>query len=102
MKEQLISFETAKFAKEKGCTNSQGLSPLAFDFTQSLLQKWLREVHEVELFVIKSDKGYTPIDNSAGLSLNGLALVLEMLPWKTFDTHEEALEFGLIDSLEKI
>ena len=34
MEEQYITFETAKLAKEKGCKNSLGLTPLAFDCTQ--------------------------------------------------------------------
>jgi hypothetical protein len=49
MEEQYITFETAKLAKEKGCKNSLGLTPLAFDCTQTSLQKWLREVHNIHI-----------------------------------------------------
>ncbi|MGD9679447.1 MAG: hypothetical protein AB7V16_13990 [Vulcanibacillus sp.] len=49
MEEQYITFETAKLAKEKGCKNSLGLTPLAFDCTQTFLQKWLREVHNIHI-----------------------------------------------------
>lgn len=74
MKDQLVSFETAKLAKEKGFdllteyyyyngkegyATKQGINkarPLnrnIYDFqytapTQSLLQKWLREKHKIE------------------------------------------------------
>ena len=49
MEEQYITFETAKLAKEKGCKNFLGLTPLAFDCTQASLQKWLREVHNIHI-----------------------------------------------------
>jgi hypothetical protein len=63
MKEQLISFETAKLAKEKGfnenvdysyvedttptniCNSELGVP------TQALLQKWLREKHKIEVLI---------------------------------------------------
>lgn len=72
MQEELISFETAKLAKEKGfdevCSylyenskeivytthKNSGLNK-HFDWysapTQSLLQKWLREVHNILVYV---------------------------------------------------
>lgn len=70
MKDELISFETAKLAKEKGfilgigwfghddfqfyyngtlTNNYRGDNPVAC--TQSLLQKWLREVHNIEIHI---------------------------------------------------
>jgi len=78
MEEQLISFDTAKLAKEKGYFESPNkcYDPKCLDInhiydwwterfystperiqrlllapTQSLLQKWLREVHKIEVFV---------------------------------------------------
>ena len=84
MEEQLISFETAKLAKEKGfdwiCRvfyedwdNNELHEPISpSDFnnehvwektisapTQSLLQKWLREVHDIKMCV-----SYTCVDDS--------------------------------------
>ena len=72
MTDELIQFETAKLAKEKGfdlmheCKDGfhpdtgEVLSPTFWDYvlgdkrlvgrpTQSLLQKWLREVHELDI-----------------------------------------------------
>ena len=65
MKEELISFETAKLAKEKGYTQEWldhyeyykedgSLHNWKYDYpapTQSLLQKWLREVHEIHIHI---------------------------------------------------
>lgn len=77
MKEELISFETAKLAKEKGfrgigdyyyCFEINGKAPFEIDAahchrvgreeletfeapTQSLLQKWLREEHGIYIYV---------------------------------------------------
>jgi hypothetical protein len=70
MQESLITFETAKLAKEKEFKINEHLSiddenprnlksnynpreyqPWYFNLTQSLLQKWLREVHNIKVFV---------------------------------------------------
>lgn len=63
MQENLITFETAKLAKEKGYKNhdckkydSDGLHAI-YGFvskgtaapTQSLLQKWLRDIHKIHI-----------------------------------------------------
>jgi hypothetical protein len=134
MKEQLISFETAKLAKEKGfdeeCRhffevehpdqrptfhpeyepyrNSEIINgygkcdyPMMSAPTQSLLQKWLREVHKIsvestscwwddgkkefEYNVYKKDLGG---DSPCSLSV--------------FKTYEEALETGLQEALKLI
>jgi hypothetical protein len=58
MKEELINFETAKLAKEKNYTSD------CYDFfirgeieykrpTQGLLQKWLREKHDINITVAR-------------------------------------------------
>ena len=107
MKEELITFETAKLAKEKGfdievlnhynheysydkaeifqddVKNSELESYEYSAPTQALLQKWLREVHEINVirvnFEIKSD--------------------IDMC---THKTYEQALEKGLIEALKLI
>jgi len=105
MKEQLISFETAELAKEKGldikvckcggfpeciCDN---LNP-----TQSLLQKWLREVHDVNLLVDTAGiKGkYVAFINSYGWIYGYIN------EQKIFDSYEDALEAALVVGLNLI
>ena len=122
MQEQLISFETAKLAKEKGFDFKVYREEKIYDKlgyllkpedevfpnveyfpapTQSLLQKWLREVHKIsvestscwwddgkkefEYNVYKKDLGG---DSPCSLSV--------------FKTYEEALEVGLQEALKLI
>ena len=99
MEEQLISYETAKLAKEKG-----------FDFiyiidneltnhsliTQSLLQKWLREVHNIHITVtsISQESWQYHIQkpkDKLGDNYN-----------EDYENYEEALEDGLQESLKLI
>ncbi len=140
MKDELITFETAKLTKEKGFEelcfyfyNSIGKliepyeengSSTDTDFrvdltdllennnykhlnnysapTQSLLQRWLREVHNinVEILVIKS------ID--LNVKYVGLVSFIEDNVWKRislnkeFDTFEEITEEGLKEGLKLI
>lgn len=126
MKEQVITFETAKLAKEKGfnlnypieCYNEDGSICLHYNAfseritgkprpevlysapTQSLLQKWLREVHKIIVEVNYTD--------------------CEFWQWVIFCKHlevyycgtnetdnvdlnrEEALEIGLKEALKLI
>jgi len=140
MDEQLISFETAKLAKEKGfdefCLNiynNIGELEDSFDLeeelefmtkatelrnsllckntqyddntwisapTQSLLQKWLREKHNVE-FVIK------PFRDSSLNKTTYVADPINIITGRTArikrcDTYEEALEKGLQEALKLI
>lgn len=103
MKEQLISFETAKLANKKEfieCTENRYNKKGTFNYskaysisapTQSLLQKWLRETHNIVVLV-----WYNP----------------ELQEWEShisekyyeskFETYEEALEKGLQEALKLI
>ncbi len=128
MKDELISFETAKLAKEKGfdeeCYNGyfesngqerigshlgsfknsdwkEGLNRYCRS-SQSLLQKWLREKHYIHIEISPSS------DTDFGV-LCGTA---EEPSWVRgtgededplyFKTYEEALEAGLLESLKLI
>lgn len=127
MKEQLISFETAKLAKERGFDISkleyistcaiygdaeyvQGfinteLYKARIDLykdkdillapTQSLLQKWLREVHYMHITI-----------NYRGRYFGHAWSMKHHKYWEfhsgDFKTYEEALEQGLIESLKLI
>ena len=115
MKEQLISFETAKLAKEKGFKLGigwHGFEDKFFDEngnpsnnhrggnlcrpTQSLLQKWLRVEHNIEVNAVptglRQSKRYLPRFWFSGYEYNGI----------DFKTHEEALEIGLQEALKLI
>ena len=134
MEEQLISFNTAKLAKEKGfnekCTNtymyggsSYKTTPYYFEEkasnseiesqsysapTQSLLQKWLRETHNIHIM-----DNYMPNIKKwdfvvYDLNLNGMAWVKHYSEYRRshgnrrFNSYEEALENGLVEALELI
>ena len=115
MQEQLITFETAKLAKEKGFVitqirwfNKQGIAqgfntgPLDDVFyrpSQSLLQKWLREVHGIHVWLIPAevDKTYRAYVGH-GIKLD----LLECSYTQSFFTYEDALEEGLQEALKLI
>lgn len=112
MEEQLVSLDTAKLAKEKGFevlvgeafykqedgTYTEGLSNYDEPWyneikrpTQSLLQKWLREIHKLKIYVLPN----------AGPLINmrdGVIFVGEL----AHDSYEEALEVGLKEALKLI
>jgi len=124
MEEQLISFETAKLADCKGFSecyaqrrgnvyyenekiiySEVGRPNYLYCTTQSLLQKWLRDIHQIEIhidcitennyinktikvafyqYLIKSSSNYYFINTSN----------------KNFKTYEEALEEALQETLK--
>ena len=123
MKEELISFETAKLANEKGFDvisrygteaslyNKNGEhtyysnygfmgSGLSDEYiyapTQSLLQKWLREKHNIHLIInVYKDDSYDFI------------LISDLIKEESddglyYDSYEKALEFGLQEALKLI
>lgn len=142
MEEQLISFETAKLAKEKGfnwkvknyCTDSKPeinrvkdtdgkLDKPRYnipfvDFnqfdkiyskpTQSLLQKWLREIHKIDVLVSHQ---FQQEDNTSvlydicittGINNTDSENYCNYGYDKLFNTYEEALGFGLQEALKLI
>ena len=115
MKEQLISFETAKLAKEKGfdemcdnhyCYSPSGDSSIFMDDlrnsehsnneltapTQSLLQKWLRDIHNIHIQVCSWKTA------SYNIVFKGTHKVNK----KSLATYEVALEDALIEALNLI
>lgn len=114
MKEEIIKWETAKLANNKHCYLFNGnLAGFTMDkpkcinlITQSLLQKWLREKHNIDITIItnwnKEIKSYR-----VGLSyiLNNKIEIwfsrkdTEILEYKTY---EEALEIGLYQGLKLV
>jgi len=111
MKEQLITFKTAKLAKEKGLLippqknwytrtgNFNSYSPKSpyWVITQSLLQKWLREKHSIIVYYIPS---LTPNGIYFTYQIYGRSILFEESKWK--ETPEEALEKGLQEGLKLI
>lgn len=102
----LVSFDTSKLLKEKGfnikchyarfisdsipvnneTTHNWNLYPEGYSIpTQSLAQKWLREVHNIDVLIYKVEKKYTTEYCS-----------------KHYNTYEQALEEALQEALKLI
>ena len=135
MEDELIKFETAKLAKEKGCelklfgigfeyidedgneywtSKEKGISGKentkpVIKCTQSLLQKWLRGEHKIDIYVLGCGDGYYAQLNNVPPSNQGDVMYIDRrwnMPPKyindTFKTYEEALEKGLQEALKLI
>ena len=98
MKEQLISLETAKLASDIGYSpillgdNFKDKLP-----TQSLLQKWLREVHNIHVIAVSGGEN--------GLPSYDYCVMVNRINHNLDDgdySYEEALEKGLQESLKLI
>ncbi len=128
MKEQLVTLETAKLAKEKGfdwkCDNyfqDVGYSPRYYDPdevepfyddhnsialeisapTQSVLQKWLRDVHGISVLVqldMTASWEYDIRSLHERSSYQGQPIMAEYV----YNTYEEAFEVGLLEALKLI
>lgn len=123
MKDELISFETAKLAKEKGFTSSEGYRWLysldskrkfiavgaGYDMniamnapTQSLLQRWLREEKDIHISLDfnSMDKHYyvyVEYLSFGSWTYSDQSNNLNKLP-----TYEAALEQGLQEALKTL
>ncbi len=124
MEEDLIKFETAKLAKEKGfdipCKKSYWVNPdgqfwlasYSYDRdrylgnswklapTQSLLQKWLREEHSLHISLYIQENTYLHRWRVKVFYLDKLED--PNVHFWDFDTYEEALEKGLQGALNLI
>jgi len=117
MEEQLISFETAKLAKENGfdleCHYAQFKNNIKPGYneskhnwnlylewysisTQALLQKWLREKHN--LFVFVEIDEYQ--DEFRSIIIDYRKVFTNPKFTKNFTTYEKALEKGLKKALK--
>ena len=132
MTEQLISFETAKLAKEKGFkiptrvmykgneksyghNNEWGIDEQRLDGkfpytnqqwysipTQSFLQKWLREKHNKHIYLFPLDNGKWGFENNS-ISINLDHIFINyMYEGKEYNSYEEALEVGLQEALKLV
>lgn len=123
MQEKLISFETAKLAEEKNCTlrtfgghpynyynkdGSKGNSQWAHInrdepacVPQSLLQKWLRETHDIHIEIKYETNGYYLFKLVDCQDYDDIKW-LTAFENQSQDTYELALEFALQEALKLI
>lgn len=121
MEEQLINFETAKLAQQKGFDNESNtyyneegelLNDIYFPSlqptklckyydvpTQSLLQKWLRDVHNI---IVQADYNNTFNYFEDKIFCPQLYPAPTEYQKETHNTYEKALEFGLQEALKLI
>ncbi len=120
MTDTIISFEVAKLAKEKGFDvtvqhfygkdqnelydawgSNKELKNWCTAPTQSLLQKWLREKHDI---VIKCDSMTRDFNNGGYkdwyCDIRTISHHIAGEARDGFETYEEALEQGLLEALE--
>ena len=127
MKEQLITFETAKLAKEKGFNFSdleyrdtkdnkvvvnwkerldyfgtEKEAEVHKTPTQSLLQRWLREKHSLDILVVPNYCYAVLLDSNWKAILDGDSSIWNYVEELPFNSYEQALEQGLIKALKLI
>lgn len=124
MRDQLISFEVAKLAKEKGFNihcefrfnryknnklePSPGLkvktdTTQIYAPTQSLLQKWLRESHNIHINCIYSTMQSIINKYGTGMYFWGIHEAPQLdQKVECFNNYEEALEVALFEALKLI
>lgn len=107
MKEKLISLETAILAKEVGCNLTRcecgGFPECICEendklrITQSLLQKWLREVHQLHITIYScSQESWMSRITRPGQKLE------HGIYGEDYNTYEDALEDSLYMALKTI
>ena len=127
MKEELVTFETAKLAKSRGfkapCRSfyptvdvngyeegilneycGYGHYSFAEAPTQSLLQRWLREEHNILISIYSNASGYlwNMMYAIGGTDIGWSEYSGDDEASGTFTTYEKALEAGLQESLKLI
>ena len=126
MEEQIVNLETAKLAKEKGFDCNTGKSYMSngiifeheivkhdkhFPFapTQSLLQKWLREVHKIDAQAYATASGYAAVIEKSYFTddVSGGTLISNLnhrgpSDSGQWETYEKALEYGLQEALKLV
>ena len=123
MIEQIVSFDTAVLAKEKGFDEKTisyyNLNKISYQVgdnipfqhntkamycytapSQSLLQKWLREVHKIFISIYSCDNNQL-FNYNIQIGINDLCLP-KSIGNKSVNTYEEALEAGLLEALNQI
>ena len=70
--------------------------------TQSLLQKWLREVHNITVWVEPYTNGSSKCTFIWNRGILNNIWILDTFSMKKHNTYEEALEAGLLEALKLI
>jgi len=116
MKEELISFETAKLAKEKGfnepqfndylneqlekytskSTHEQCIEEYYLAPTQGLLQKWLRDIYNID---VEAPLVYRLNTRKYQVRIYRHNTKIILSTFHYYNTYEEALEEGLYQAL---
>lgn len=133
MTDEIIKFETAKLAKEKGLVKDlicagvycigfktiledrefiledynrqtvEGQFHLALAPTQSLLQRWLREKYQINVYPILSYTNNQKYTIELRFDFSRISTSQTGLTEKVYyDTYEDALEVGLVAALKLI
>lgn len=112
MEETLIQFETAKLAQKKGYNRIPDEIEISNEVnyikhfeipTQALLQKWLREVHNIKVFIISTNFYEMYSYNIVYRHKTSLDFVRKITDYNDiYKTYEQALEVGLKQALELI
>lgn len=126
MEEQIVSFETAKLLASKGFdaysedyylnesgrfeTSLSGVwknKSITKAYRQSLAQKWLREIHNIHIYIkpIWGSKQEADDPNAKPESYCPCVTaeqIAEDEPDEYFDTYEQALEAAILDALKDI
>ena len=105
MEDTRITFETAKLAKEKGCNLENctcGGYPdcICSDkrISQSLLAKWLREKHDIDV-IINTYRNQNQKYYRYFISEKSKDVIKSE---EYYDTYEEAFEIGLQEALQNL
>ena len=127
MEEDLVGIEVAKLAKQKGFNirTIKGFDLIGLDInisniyrkirpevplnfnnhkaysrpTQALLKKWLREIHNIQVYV----HPYSLNQNHkmvGGIGFYEVVVDKAVTTWSGYNTYEEALEVGLLEALK--
>jgi hypothetical protein len=110
MEEELIKLKTAKLAKEKGfSTNTTGIYEWEQDceiVPQSVLQKWLREKHNIIVFAKHFYQNWYEWVIQSYEDLDGDRFWDEDInsgnEYSNSTSYEEALEDGILQALKLI
>jgi hypothetical protein len=120
MKEKLTGFEVAKIAKVKGFDWGTNLGyletyphitehELSHNFniaapTQSFLQKWLRDVHNIDISVMIrfADTYGVTIHKNRNIPKEYEEIIIKVTYENHKNLYEETLEVGLLEALKLI